>query len=78
MIYTADAAGLRRAYQRAIARGVERLAIFTHDLFSTPDDDANRAAVACVSADQLNLAGIALDANRRTVDKVLDKLHPHA
>src|SRR5207247_2011233 len=34
-------------------------------------------AVAPVAATDLDLAGIALHANRRTVDKVLDKLRPH-
>jgi hypothetical protein len=60
-----------------MARQVERLAIFTHDLFSTPHDQANRAAVAAVPAVELDLAGIALHAGRKTVDKVLDKLRPH-
>jgi hypothetical protein len=77
MIYAADTQGLRRAYERAMARNVERLAIFTHDLFATPHDRANRAAVAAVPADELSLAGIALHANRKTVDKILDKLRPH-
>ena len=77
LVYAADGAGLRRAYERAMARDVERLAIFTHDLFATPHDEANRAAVAGVPAADLDLAGIALHADRRTVDKVLDKLRPH-
>jgi hypothetical protein len=77
MIYAADAFGLRRAYERAIAREIERLAIFTLDLFATPHDKANRAAVAAVAATELELAGIALHANRKTVDKVVDKLRPH-
>ena len=77
LVYAADGAGLRRAYERAMARDVERLAIFTHDLFATPHDQANRAAVAAVPAADLDLAGIALHADRRTVDKVLDKLRPH-
>jgi hypothetical protein len=77
MIYAADAAGLRRAYERTMARDVERLAIFTHDLFTTPHDDANRAAVAEVPAAELDLAGLALHADRKTVDKVLDRLRPH-
>jgi hypothetical protein len=33
MVYAADGMGLRRAYERAMARDVERLAVFTHDLF---------------------------------------------
>jgi hypothetical protein len=77
MVYAADAAGLRRAYRRAMARGVERLAIFTYDLFATQYDEANRAAVAAIAADDLRLAGMALHADRRTVDKVVDQLRPH-
>jgi len=77
IIYAADRTGLHLAYERAMARNVEQLAIFTHDLFSTPHDQANRAAIAKVPAADLNLAGIALHANTKTVDKVLDKLRPH-
>ena len=58
-------------------RDVEQLAIFTHDLFSTQHDEANRGAVAVVPADELDLAGLALHADRKTVDKVLDRLRPH-
>ena len=77
MVYAADHQGLRRAYERALARGVERLSIFTRDLFATPHDDANRAAVAAVPAGELDLVGIALHTDRKTVDKVLDRLRPH-
>ena len=41
------------------------------------DGSGNRAAVASVPAAELDFAGIALHANRKTVDKVLDKLCPH-
>ena len=77
LVYAADAAGLQRAYERAMAREVERLAIFTRELFSTQHDAANRAAVAAVAAGELDLVGLALHADRKTVDKVLDKLRPH-
>jgi hypothetical protein len=77
LIYAADAAGIRRAYERAMQRGVQELAIYTNELFSTPHDDANRAAVAAVPADELDLVGIGLRADRKTVDKVLDRLRPH-
>jgi hypothetical protein len=76
-VYAADAAGLRRAYERAMARPVGRLAIFTHDLFATPHDAANRAAVAAVPAGELALPGIALHAGSRVVDKVVDRLRRH-
>ena len=77
LVYAADASEIRRAYDRAMAREIERLAIFTHDLFATPHDEANRAAVAAVAAQELELAGIALHAERRVVDKVVDKLRRH-
>ena len=77
VVYAADGRGIRRAYDRAMGRGVEQLSIFTRELFSTAHDAANRAAVAAVPADELDLVGIALRADHRIVDKVLDKLRPH-
>jgi hypothetical protein len=76
-VYAADAAGIRRAYERAMARELDQLAIFTRELFATPHDEANRAAVKAVAADALDVVGIALRGERRTVDKVLDRLRPH-
>lgn len=76
LVYGADGAGLRRAYERARAREVE-LAIYTQELFATGHDEANRAAVATVPSDALDLAGIAFRAERKAADKVLDKLRPH-
>jgi hypothetical protein len=35
------------------------------------------AALAAVPADALDLSGIAVHADRKTVDKILDKLRPH-
>jgi len=78
LVYAADSPGIRRAYERAMAREVEQLAIFTRELFSTPNDTANRAAVAAVPAAELDLVGIALRADRKIVDRVLDKLRPHS
>jgi hypothetical protein len=60
-----------------MAREVEQLSIFTRELFSTANDTANRAAVAAVPAVELDLVGIGLWADRKVVDKVLDKLRPH-
>ena len=77
LIYAADSSGIGRAYERAMARDVEELSIFTRELFSTPHDEANRAAVAAVPAAELDLVAIALRADRKIVDKVLDKLRPH-
>ena len=76
LIFAADAAGMRRAYERAMDRGIE-LAIYTRELFVTGHDEANRAAVADVTADELDLVGIAMWADRKLVDKALDRLRPH-
>jgi hypothetical protein len=76
LVFGADAAALRRAYERAMQRGVE-LAIYTEELFVTGHDEANRAAVAAVAAEDLELVGIALRGDRKLVDKVVDKLKPH-
>jgi hypothetical protein len=76
LVYEADTAALRRAYERAMSRGVE-LAIYTDELFATNHDEANRAAVAHVAAEDLDLVGIAFRAERKTVDKVVDRLRFH-
>jgi hypothetical protein len=67
---------MRRAYERAMERGVD-LSIYTRELFATGHDEANRAAVADVTADELDLVGLAMWADRRVVDRVLDQLRPH-
>jgi hypothetical protein len=76
MVYAADGLALRRAYERAMQRGLE-LAIYTNELFETGHDEANRDAVAAVDAADLDLVGIALRDERKLVDKVVDRLRPH-
>jgi hypothetical protein len=76
LVYEADGAALRRAYERAMSRGVTP-AIYTNELFATGHDAANRAEVAAVPADELDLVGIAFRAERKTVDKVVDRLRFH-
>jgi len=76
LVYVADAAGLRRAYERAMSREVTP-AIYTADLFATGHDAANRDAVRAVAADDLDLVGIAFRAERKTVDKIVDRLRFH-
>jgi hypothetical protein len=76
LVYSADAAGLRRAYERTLSRGVTP-AIYTRDLFTTNHDEANRTAVAGVAAEDLELVGIAFRAERKTVDRIVDRLRFH-
>jgi hypothetical protein len=76
LIYGADRAALARVLDRALARGVHP-ALYTEEMFSTTHDAANRDAVRGVERENLNLAGIAIRAERRVVDKVMDKLKFH-
>jgi hypothetical protein len=76
LVYEADGDAVRRAYERAMGRGVTP-AVYTRDLFATNHDEANRAAVAEVAADDLDLVGIAVRAERKTVDRIVDRLRFH-
>lgn len=77
MVYVADAVRLKRTLDRALSRAVVP-AIFTSELFGTGHDEANRAAVKACPRDDLDLVGLSLRADRKTVDKIVDglRLHP--
>jgi hypothetical protein len=77
LIFAAARDELTRSLSRARERGLKP-AIYTVDLFTTFNDADNRAAVAAVATDRLDLAGLALHAERKLVDKVVKglKLHP--
>jgi hypothetical protein len=77
MVFAGDGTTVRAAHGRALDRGVP-LAVFTRDLFATGNDRDNRAAVAAVPREKLDLVGIALHGPRAVVDKVLKgaRLHP--
>jgi hypothetical protein len=76
LVYEADGDALRRTYRRAMSRGVTP-AIYARELFDTNHDEANRAAVAAVAAHDLDLVGLALRAERKTVDRIVDRLRFH-
>lgn len=77
MVHVADAAGLRRSLGRALSRNLV-VSIYTAELFRTGNDADNRAAVAAVATDDLDLVGLALHADRKAVDKVTKGLALHA
>ena len=76
LIYGADRAALSRALERALARNVKP-ALYTEDMFKTTHDEANRAAVKAVVRADLNLVGLAVRAERKVVDKIMDGLKFH-
>jgi hypothetical protein len=77
LVFTASPDELARTLTRARERGVVP-SIYTMALFTTYNDIDNRAAVAAVSTEKLDLAGLALHADRKLVDKIIKglKLHP--
>lgn len=76
MVFGADKARLTRTLNRALDRGVSP-AIFTSALFGTGHDDENRAAVAAVRRAELDVVGLAVRAERKVVDKIVDGLKLH-
>ena len=73
LAYGADRAGLTRALERSLTRGVTP-AVYTQEMFITNNDVDNRAVVKAVERPDLDLVGIAVRAERKTVDKIVDKL----
>jgi len=68
---------LQTARTRALDRGLTP-AVFTAELFGTPGDVQNRAAVQAVAGAELDLVGLAVHGPKNAVDKVTKgaRLHP--
>ncbi|WP_426615086.1 DUF2000 family protein [Bradyrhizobium sp. McL0616] len=77
LIYGADAPALSRALDRALTRNVTP-AVYTEDMFKTTHDAANREVVKAVVRTDLNLVGIAMRAERKVIDKIVDGLKFHS
>jgi hypothetical protein len=70
LVFAGDRDLLIRAHGRALDRDLA-MSIFTADLFATGHDADNRAAVAAVDRDKLDLVGLAVYGPRNAVDKTL-------
>jgi hypothetical protein len=77
LVHAADGPSLSRAHRRVLSRELAA-AVYTEDMFTTDNDDDNRAVVRAVPADRLNLVGLAVYGPRNAVDRALDgvRLHP--
>ncbi|TNM68528.1 DUF2000 family protein [Streptomyces sp. NP160] len=77
LVMTATGEQLATARAKAARREVPT-AVYTRELFSTGHDAANRAAVAAVAADDLDLVGLAVRGPRNAVDRITKgaRLHP--
>ena len=76
LVFEASAAELQRARGRAANRGVP-IAVYTAEMFTTGNDDENRAAVRAVATEDLDLVGLALRAPHRDADAVVRGLTRH-
>ena len=76
LVYGASGEELKRTLERALARGV-RPSIYTRELFVTNNDVDNRAAVAAVATEALDLVGVALHTDRKEIDKIVKGLALH-
>ena len=76
LVFEATRDELRRAFDRGIQRRVD-FAVFTDELFATPHDEANRAAVRAVAREDLSLVGIAFRDEQKVADKVVKGLRLH-
>jgi hypothetical protein len=72
-IYGANSLELTRTHQRALSRNL-RFAVYTEALFKTNNDHDNRSAVAACATEQLDLVGVGLHADRKTIDKIVNGL----
>ena len=77
IVLAADAALIRKIYERAMGRSV-RISLYTEDMFKTGHDAANRAVVKQYAAADLNVVGLALRDDKKIVDKITKgaKMHP--
>jgi hypothetical protein len=77
LVFEAPAAVLSAAHTRGLARGLP-MSIFTADLFTTGNDEDNRAAVRAAAAGALDLVGLAVHGPRNAVDKIVKgaRMHP--
>jgi hypothetical protein len=77
LIYGANRPALSRALERALARNVTP-AVYTEGMFKTAHDAANRAVVKAVARADLDLVGLAMRAERKVIDKIVDGLKFHS
>ena len=75
-VYAASAEHLQRTRTRGLSREVP-MAIYTKGMFATNNDADNRSVVKAVTADNLDIVGLAFRCERKTFDKVVNGLKLH-
>lgn len=77
IVLSVDAEAIGRVYRRAMERKV-RLSLYIDDMFTTGHDAANRAAVKRYRPEEMKVAGLALRADRKLVDKITRGARMHS
>lgn len=76
MIFAANHEQIRQVYEQALSQDLQ-FTIYTEELFSTPHDEANRAAVQAVAQEDLKLVGLALRGKKKAMDRLTKGLPLH-
>ncbi|APG17289.1 hypothetical protein A3780_06900 [Kosakonia radicincitans] len=76
LIFAGTLADLQRTHRKGLEREVT-VVPYVEAMFSTGNDDANRAVFQLEDADAMNLVGIALRGPKKAVDKVIKGLSLH-
>jgi len=76
LIFAGTLADLQRTHRKGLEREVT-VVPYVEAMFSTGNDDANRAVFQQEDADAMNLVGIALRGPKKAIDKVIKGLALH-
>ena len=76
IVLAADRATIEAIHRRALAEGV-RASAYVEEMFSTGHDAANRAVFAKFAPDDAKIVGLALRADKKTVDKITKGARKH-
>lgn len=77
IVLSADGATLAKIHARALERAVPA-SVYIEEMFATGHDTANRAVFAEFSPGNASVVGIALHAERKTVDRITKGAKLHA
>ena len=77
IVLSANAETIKTIHRRALERSA-RLSLYIEDMFRTGHDAANRAVVQQYKPSEMNVVGLALREDKRTVDKITKGAKMHA
>ncbi len=77
IILSTDLKGLRKIHAKAFSRNV-KISLYISDMFNTSHDAENRESVMKYQSHDLDIVGIAMRADKKSVDKITKgaKMHP--